>query len=330
MSVDHHFDAVDALLRQPSRAVGGEPCVKCGSPVPKSAHWKHRDRHVCSPRCNSNLMRQLNRRLSRGEVVLPEPAEADLRGTRAEEARAPRLFSTVMSAEFPYEHGRYPKLGDRIERHGMVTAYRELTRFHPAYRAIRPYLAGLEMTADQVAVAELEGTDLFGLSVLDGTLMLPFFGVGDRLIDRSAVAEPLTPFGMEGWFGREIIAGVDEFDLEYRWRADVFAPVQPTRLWTPERHARSRAARARSSYLSRARAAGVVSPEADYVDPIAVYEACDWMCGICGSSIDRSLTHPDPWSVTLDHIQPVTAEGHHVRENLQAAHWWCNVVKGNS
>jgi hypothetical protein len=50
----------DALLKHPDgRAAGGEPCVKSGRPVPPDAHWKQRDRHVCSERCNNNLKRQL-------------------------------------------------------------------------------------------------------------------------------------------------------------------------------------------------------------------------------------------------------------------------------
>lgn len=56
----------DELLLHPSgRATGGEPCVKCGTPVPATAHWKHRDRHVCGERCNLTLNRSLNRRLER-------------------------------------------------------------------------------------------------------------------------------------------------------------------------------------------------------------------------------------------------------------------------
>lgn len=58
----------DHLLMHPDgRALGGEPCVKCGAPVPAKTHWKHRDRHVCGERCNLNLNRWLNRRIARGE-----------------------------------------------------------------------------------------------------------------------------------------------------------------------------------------------------------------------------------------------------------------------
>ena len=62
---DSYWEWRDDTLRHPhGRAKGGEPCVKCGHPVPANAYWKHRDRHVCGPRCNVNLNRQLGRRIA--------------------------------------------------------------------------------------------------------------------------------------------------------------------------------------------------------------------------------------------------------------------------
>ncbi|MFF2222627.1 HNH endonuclease [Streptomyces globisporus] len=38
----------------------------------------------------------------------------------------------------------------------------------------------------------------------------------------------------------------------------------------------------------------------------------------------------DLWSSTLDHIKPVAEGGAHTAENLQAAHWICNIRKGDA
>jgi DNA polymerase-3 subunit epsilon len=63
------------LQHDDGRASGGEPCVLCGVEVPASTHWKHRDRHVCGPRCNLNLNRRFNRALARSNpgMQLPSP-----------------------------------------------------------------------------------------------------------------------------------------------------------------------------------------------------------------------------------------------------------------
>lgn len=54
-----------------------------------------------------------------------------------------------------------------------------------------------------------------------------------------------------------------------------------------------------------------------------------WRCGICGGRIDRSKQHPDPLSMSVDHIVPVALFGTNENENLQAAHLRCNLAKGH-
>jgi 5-methylcytosine-specific restriction endonuclease McrA len=41
------------------------------------------------------------------------------------------------------------------------------------------------------------------------------------------------------------------------------------------------------------------------------------------------LRRPSPWSVSLDHIVPVSKGGTHTRDNVQAAHLRCNQAKGD-
>jgi 5-methylcytosine-specific restriction endonuclease McrA len=58
-----------------------------------------------------------------------------------------------------------------------------------------------------------------------------------------------------------------------------------------------------------------------------VFERDGWVCGICSEPIDRSLARPDPMSVSLDHVVPLSKGGDHSRANCQAAHLGCNMRK---
>lgn len=64
-------------------------------------------------------------------------------------------------------------------------------------------------------------------------------------------------------------------------------------------------------------------------DRLEIFERDHWICGLCDEAIDPALACPDPGSVSLDHIVPVSLGGPHVRDNVQAAHLGCNVLKGN-
>lgn len=124
------------ILAAAERATGGEPCRICGVPVPKSAHWEHRDRHVCSGRCNTTLKRRTRTRIAKGEIdlaAIPDrgdrsSADADQR-VRFAAAREPQVFGTrAADDDFPYAfYGLSPIEGDVIERHDSVTAYATAT-----------------------------------------------------------------------------------------------------------------------------------------------------------------------------------------------------------
>lgn len=51
-------------------------------------------------------------------------------------------------------------------------------------------------------------------------------------------------------------------------------------------------------------------------------------CAICGLPINYELKHPNPWSFTIDHIIPISRGGTTDEDNLQAAHFKCNRLKG--
>jgi 5-methylcytosine-specific restriction endonuclease McrA len=65
------------------------------------------------------------------------------------------------------------------------------------------------------------------------------------------------------------------------------------------------------------------------VVPIEVFERDQWICGLCGESVDRTLAYPDPHSASLDHRIPLSRGGSHDLENVQLAHLRCNIAKGN-
>lgn len=87
--------------------------------------------------------------------------------------------------------------------------------------------------------------------------------------------------------------------------------------WTPKRRAAWKARYA----LTRG------APDAEKFDYREIYDRDGWVCGICSEPVDPDLAWPDPLSVSLDHVIPVSRGGRHVRENAQCAHLTCNVRK---
>lgn len=62
-----------SLAHPEGRANGGEKCIWCDASVSRSAHWVHRDRHVCSVHCNERFKRAASRAWDR--MGLRRPAE---------------------------------------------------------------------------------------------------------------------------------------------------------------------------------------------------------------------------------------------------------------
>jgi 5-methylcytosine-specific restriction endonuclease McrA len=59
-----------------------------------------------------------------------------------------------------------------------------------------------------------------------------------------------------------------------------------------------------------------------------IYERDGWTCGICDEPVNRDLKWPDPLSVSLDHIVPVSRGGGHTRANTRCSHLICNTRRG--
>lgn len=79
-------------------------------------------------------------------------------------------------------------------------------------------------------------------------------------------------------------------------------------------------------YIRRANPVNRVGQEVS-IDEL--YEKAKGLCGICGKVIDKSIKHPHPLSLSLDHILPISRGGLHTIDNVQVAHMSCNSKKGN-
>jgi hypothetical protein len=63
--------------------------------------------------------------------------------------------------------------------------------------------------------------------------------------------------------------------------------------------------------------------------PEEVFERDNWTCLLCGKKVDRKAKVPQPLAPTLDHIIPITNGGPHTRDNVQCAHFVCNIKASN-
>lgn len=62
-----------------------------------------------------------------------------------------------------------------------------------------------------------------------------------------------------------------------------------------------------------------------------VYERDGWTCHLCGGAINKMLLgSSSDWGPSVDHITPHYAGWVDSRDNLCAAHRWCNVARGAS
>jgi 5-methylcytosine-specific restriction endonuclease McrA len=53
------------------------------------------------------------------------------------------------------------------------------------------------------------------------------------------------------------------------------------------------------------------------------------ICRLCSTEIDLNLARNSRWGATIDHIVPLSKGGSDELDNLQLAHWICNIKKGN-
>lgn len=218
----------DEQLQAVGRAKGGEPCRVCDQPVPANAHWKHRDRHVCSPHCNLKLNRRFNRQVERGEFTPPPVFALD-----PQPARQPRVFRTLAAeAPFPYElFGYSPKPGDLVERHESLTSVHRAVDLPP--HVLPSELRSERWDLDRVAAAVHVQTGSAFYYLTDASWTPTSLILGPYLGLRHL--ETFAPFEAEGgtwrWYG-EIIRDVDANGQDYTWSAYVCGRHSVPRMWT--------------------------------------------------------------------------------------------------
>lgn len=92
---------------------------------------------------------------------------------------------------------------------------------------------------------------------------------------------------------------------------------------------RRKAQAERSRRHMHVRRARLLGNDWEPFDPLEVYDRDGWTCGICDLPVDPNLASPNPGSVSLDHIVPVSLHGPHTRENTRCSHLGCNMKRGN-
>lgn len=63
-----------------------------------------------------------------------------------------------------------------------------------------------------------------------------------------------------------------------------------------------------------------------------IFDRDEWVCQLCGDMVDPDLQWPHPWSVSLDHVIPLsnpTCPGH-VWDNVWTTHLRCNLSKNDN
>lgn len=68
----------------------------------------------------------------------------------------------------------------------------------------------------------------------------------------------------------------------------------------------------------------------DEIDPVELFEKCEWICHLCLAEIERHRRCPDKWAATIDHVVPLSLGGQHTWDNVKAAHAICNWTKSNA
>lgn len=118
---------------------------------------------------------------------------------------------------------------------------------------------------------------------------------------------------------------ISEYNRSYRASNKEYFKTK-RKQWKQENPERYLEHKRKASALRRARKLG-----ADY-EPVSydeVFNRDNWICQICSTPIDKNLSYPDRYSVSLDHIKALSNGGTHTYDNVQASHWICNVQKSN-
>lgn len=84
-----------------------------------------------------------------------------------------------------------------------------------------------------------------------------------------------------------------------------------------------------AAYSARRRALKLKNGPVKEFDHLEIFERDSWICQLCQGLVNQELRFPDSKAASLDHITPVSKGGTHTQDNVQLAHLYCNISKGN-
>jgi 5-methylcytosine-specific restriction endonuclease McrA len=249
----------------------------------------------------------------------------------------------MLEAPFPFDFEGYgPRPEDSITRFGSTTVYYlanldgliSLGLTILANWQDRPVLLAHHHPTNTGALIAAERADLTPTRLRLG-MLTGLNGDAEQLRFESLPKDGESLVGSDGvnykWIS-ETIRDARPDDTTFTWTALVCVPVwaeHPGLLWSPSYlYLSERLSRINTNTNSHARR---VRKEEGVVERFAaadIFERDNWTCQLCGEGIDIALKWPNPLSASLDHILPLSAEGDHTRENSQAAHLQCNMLKG--
>ena len=237
----------EVLMHPDGRALGGQPCALCSTPIPPNAYWRYRDRHVCSHKCNLSLARRFLRMKDGattfvGHVAPARPATRPNPRTRP----SPTNFG-MLDAPFPFDFEGYgPQPEDSITRFGSMTVYylADLDRLISLGLTIlanwqdRPVLLAHHYPTNSAALIAADRTDLTPTRLCLG-MLTGLNGDAKDLRYESLPRENEHLVGSDGmdykWI-KETIRDARSDDTTFTWTALVCVPVwteHPGLLWSP-------------------------------------------------------------------------------------------------
>lgn len=151
---------------------------------------------------------------------------------------------------------------------------------------------------------------------------------GKRICPTCGVDKPLVMFTPNTTGGCKPCVA----DRQAQWRTD--NPDRVRHKVSPE-YARAAAVVWRAAHPEKVRAYAAIyrgrkfAATVESFTPAEIFDRDDWVCGLCMGAINKATPYPNPMSVSLDHVIPLSRGGAHSRQNTQAAHLVCNLRKHN-
>jgi hypothetical protein len=71
----------------------------------------------------------------------------------------------------------------------------------------------------------------------------------------------------------------------------------------------------------------VIVSRPEVINYLEVANRDNWTCQLCGLPVDATLSWPDSFSGSIDHVLPLCKGGKHVADNVQLTHLACNCRK---